>query len=228
MELLAVRPGGLYVDGTVGLGGPRGGDPAPQRARRPARSAFDRDAETLAQARERARALRRPRAPRARRLPRDPRAPGRRARPTACSLDLGVSSVQLDTAERGFSFQRRRPARHAHGPQPRGTTAADVVNRAARARAGRRHLPLRRGARVAPHRARHRADARRSAGTSRPRRELARRRAPRRRPLAPARARSRHPHLPGPAHPRQPRAGGAGRRAARASPAASRPAAAWP
>ncbi len=44
-------------------------------------------------------------------------------------LDLGVSSMQLDQAERGFSFCQGWPAGYAHGPN-RAISAADLVNTA--------------------------------------------------------------------------------------------------
>ena len=39
-------------------------------------------------------------------------------------LDLGVSSMQVDTWERGFSYSLRRAARHAHGSRRRSSTPA--------------------------------------------------------------------------------------------------------
>jgi 16S rRNA (cytosine1402-N4)-methyltransferase len=125
MELLAVRPGGLWVDGTVGLGGH-----AEAILERSAPSGrligLDRDAETLAEA---ARRLERFGA-RVRLLHADhreiPALLGMEA-PDGILLDLGVSSVQLDTAERGFSFQADGPL-DMRMDRSQGETAADVVN----------------------------------------------------------------------------------------------------
>ena len=126
MELLAVKPGGRYVDGTVGLGGH-----ASEVLRRSAPDGtlvgFDRDPAALARAGEVLAEF-------------GPRASLRHARyseiPAAVEaasvdgmmLDLGVSSLQLDDAERGFSFRREGPLDMRMDPtEP--TTAADVVNR---------------------------------------------------------------------------------------------------
>jgi 16S rRNA (cytosine1402-N4)-methyltransferase len=126
MELLGVKAGGLYVDGTVGLAGHAG-----EILRRSAPDgrllAFDRDAETM----ERARETLAPFGERARLVHADWReAPSvlGQARPDGILLDLGVSSVQLDTAERGFSFQQDGPL-DMRMDRSQGPTAADVVNR---------------------------------------------------------------------------------------------------
>jgi 16S rRNA (cytosine1402-N4)-methyltransferase len=126
MELLGVRAGGLYVDGTVGLAGHAG-----EILRRSAPDgrllAFDRDAETM----ERARQALAPFGARARLVHADWReAPAvlGTERPDGILLDLGVSSVQLDTAERGFSFQQDGPL-DMRMDRSQGPTAADVVNR---------------------------------------------------------------------------------------------------
>ena len=77
-------------------------------------------------------------------------------------LDLGVSSMQIDTAGARLLVRRRRAARHAHGPDvgaERGRPARDV----GRAPAGARAARVRRGALRAPDRARDRARARRGA-----------------------------------------------------------------
>jgi 16S rRNA (cytosine1402-N4)-methyltransferase len=127
LEILAVRPGGLYVDGTVGLGGHAAA--VLERSGPDGRLiGLDRDAEVLEQARERLR----PFGARARLIHADyreiPRLLGDE-RPDGVLLDLGVSSVQLDTAERGFSFRLEGPL-DMRMDRSGGESAAEVVNRA--------------------------------------------------------------------------------------------------
>ena len=126
---LAPRPGGRYVDGTVGLGG--------HAARLLAESApdgrllgLDRDAEALALAGERL-------APYGERvtLIHDSY---EAALPQALAiglapcdgflLDLGASSLQFDTAARGFSFRLDGPL-DMRFDREAGETAAEVVNK---------------------------------------------------------------------------------------------------
>ena len=126
LELLAVRPGGLYVDGTLGLGGHASevlGRSAPDGRF----LGVDKDGETL----ERAMARLAPFGPRARFAQADFREiPELLAGALADGilLDLGVSSIQLDSAERGFSFQADGPL-DMRMDRTRGETAAEIVNR---------------------------------------------------------------------------------------------------
>jgi 16S rRNA (cytosine1402-N4)-methyltransferase len=125
LELLAVRPGGLWVDGTVGLGGHAA---AILRATSPDGRlvGLDRDTETL----ERARATLAPFGGRARLEAGDFREiPDRLGedRADGVLLDLGVSSVQLDDPARGFSFLRDGPL-DMRMDRTEGPTAAEVVN----------------------------------------------------------------------------------------------------
>ncbi len=126
MELLAVRRGGLYVDGTVGLGGH-----AAEILRRSAPDgrlvAFDRDPDAIAHARERLAAF----GERVRFEHADFReVPDRMAgeSPDGVLLDMGVSSMQLDEPSRGFSFGAEGPLDMRMDPT-QGFTAADLVNR---------------------------------------------------------------------------------------------------
>ncbi len=126
LELLAVRPGGLWVDGTVGLGGHAA---AILRASAPDGRllGLDRDGETL----ERARAALHDFAGRVRLEQADFRElPQRLAgeAPDGVLLDLGISSAQLDDPERGFSFQAEGPLDMRMDRSGPGT-AADLVNR---------------------------------------------------------------------------------------------------
>jgi 16S rRNA (cytosine1402-N4)-methyltransferase len=126
MELLAVRAGGLYVDGTLGLGGHAG-----ELLRRSAPLGrvigFDRDAEALDRAREALAGF----GARVRYVHADFReAPAVLGpeRADGILLDLGVSSLQLDSAERGFSFRAEGPL-DMRMDRRGGPTAADLVNR---------------------------------------------------------------------------------------------------
>jgi 16S rRNA (cytosine1402-N4)-methyltransferase len=126
LELLAVKPGGLWVDGTLGLGGHA---EAVLRASAPDGRllGLDRDAEAL----ERARARLVPFGARVRLEHADYREIPERLgdeRASGILLDLGVSSLQLDDAERGFSFQREGPLDMRIDRSTRGT-AAELVNR---------------------------------------------------------------------------------------------------
>ncbi len=126
---LQPRPGGRYIDGTVGAGGHAGGVLA---ASSPDGRVLglDADPEALAVARERL-------APYGERFVlahADFRELGRVARRHGFDpvdgilLDLGLSSLQLDAPERGFAFQEEGPLDMRFDPsQP--TTAADLVNR---------------------------------------------------------------------------------------------------
>jgi 16S rRNA (cytosine1402-N4)-methyltransferase len=125
LAMLAVRPGGLYVDGTVGLGGHAAailasGEPDARLI------GIDRDAETLERTRE-ALASYGGRVRLAHGDFRDTPAQLGGERADGILLDLGVSSVQLDTAERGFSFQADGPL-DMRMDRSAGETAADVVN----------------------------------------------------------------------------------------------------
>jgi len=125
VELLAVRPGGFWVDGTVGAGGH-----AAEILRRSAPDgrllATDRDADALAAAAE----TLAPYGARARLRQADFRELPEllEEAPDGILLDLGVSSMQLDRAERGFSLRSDGPLDMRMDPRY-GPTAADVVNR---------------------------------------------------------------------------------------------------
>jgi 16S rRNA (cytosine1402-N4)-methyltransferase len=126
LELLSVRPGGFYVDGTVGLGG-HAREILSRIAPGGRLLGVDRDSETL----ERARAELALFGGRARLLHADYRSlPDvlQEERPDGILLDLGVSSAQLDEAERGFSFQSDGPL-DMRMDRTEGRTAADIVNR---------------------------------------------------------------------------------------------------
>jgi 16S rRNA (cytosine1402-N4)-methyltransferase len=121
LDVLSPRDGGIYVDGTFGLGGYSRGllEAADCRV-----VAFDRDPSAIAAGQELA----------ARYAPRLALVEDRFAgmdrhldSPVdGIALDLGVSSPQLDTAERGFSFRFDGPLDMRMGAG--GETAADIVN----------------------------------------------------------------------------------------------------
>jgi 16S rRNA (cytosine1402-N4)-methyltransferase len=137
VELLRPRPGGRYVDATLGLGGHA---EALLAASEPGGRVLglDRDPAALAAARARL-------AGAGDRLTAVPASFADLGR-VACELgfdrvdgvlyDLGVSSLQLDEAARGFSYRADAPLDMRMDPT-RGATAADVVNTYPRAELAR-------------------------------------------------------------------------------------------
>ena len=129
VEALACRPGGLWVDGTVGAGGHA---EAILRATAPGGRliAIDRDPGAVEAARRRLDAF----GDRAilrhadyRRLPALLDEIGART-VSGILLDLGISSLQLDDPGRGFSFRADGPLDMRIDRSQTTTTAADLVN----------------------------------------------------------------------------------------------------
>ncbi len=130
LELLAPAAGDVFLDGTVGAGGH-----AEEIARRIGPDGLlvcaDADPRMLDAARERLAEYSRVRLVHAdfAELDRLREAAGGRAF-DGMLLDLGISSVQLDDPERGFSFRADGPLDMRRDPGAGGRTAADILRRA--------------------------------------------------------------------------------------------------
>jgi len=125
---LEIKPGGTYVDATLGLGGH-----ALQIASRLTTGrliGLDRDAQALAIARERLKEYeQRVTLVQTEFSKIDEVVQGLGLAPLDGVLaDLGVSSLQLDTAERGFSFRFAGPLDMRMNLDELGTTAREIVN----------------------------------------------------------------------------------------------------
>jgi 16S rRNA (cytosine1402-N4)-methyltransferase len=137
LAALAARPGGLYLDATVGLGG-HAAAILDRLAPAGWLLGLDRDPEALGIARARLEEVRSRHGwlvPEPFRLERAnfsqaPAVLDRMGENTLRGVlfDLGVSSLQLERAERGFSFRREGPLDMRMDPE-QSLTAADLVNR---------------------------------------------------------------------------------------------------
>ncbi len=125
MALLRPRPAGRYLDATIGLGGHA---EAILRASEPTGTllGIDRDAEALALARQRLASFGGRVSTRQGRY----EALGQLVEPASrfdgILFDLGASSLQMDAAERGFSFSRQGPL-DMRMDRGGGRTAADLL-----------------------------------------------------------------------------------------------------
>jgi len=127
VEALAVQPGGIYVDATVGLGGHAEGILEAADSTRVI--GIDRDPAAIALASERLKTWK------GRFIPatgnfadiRQILADHGLAEVDGIVADLGVSSIQLDNAERGFSFRADAPLDMRMDPDSGGMTAADLL-----------------------------------------------------------------------------------------------------
>src|SRR5436305_7850137 len=127
IELLAVERGGLFVDCTVGLGGH---SEAILQAADTQVIGIDRDEEALETARKRMAEF----GGRFRAVHADFReltrvlATARVSKPRGILADLGVSSLQLDSPSRGFSFRHEAPL-DMRMDRSSGETAAELLGR---------------------------------------------------------------------------------------------------
>ena len=138
LDLLKVRPGGTYVDATLGLGGHSG---AIVRGLGPEGTliAFDRDPEAMAQAQIRLAEIAEElqsetgaQMPTVRYVSRPFSEIAEEIAPASLDgllADFGVSSLQLDQPHRGFSFRNDGPLDMRMDPRV-GPTAEQVVNQA--------------------------------------------------------------------------------------------------
>ena len=134
LELLRVRPGGTYVDCTLGLAGHAAGI-ARQLGAEGHLIGFDRDPEALALAKEKLDGVCSElgsQAPRVTLIGEAFSSATRHLQPASVDgllADFGVSSLQLDEAQRGFSFMADGPLDMRMDTRT-GPTAAQVVNEA--------------------------------------------------------------------------------------------------
>lgn len=126
IELLAIRPGGVYVDGTFGRGGHSRAILA-ELGPTGCLLALDRDPDAVAEARLLAQKDGRLRVEHAEfsRLARLLETHGLAGGVDGILLDLGVSSPQLDTPERGFGFLQDGPLDMRMNPQSGQPSAAE-------------------------------------------------------------------------------------------------------
>jgi 16S rRNA (cytosine1402-N4)-methyltransferase len=129
LEWLRIKPEGTYVDATAGAGGHSAA--IAERLTSGRVIALDRDAQALELARERLKNF----GTKVRvvhalfsRIPEAVRELGIRA-VDGVLADLGVSSMQLDQAERGFSFREPGPLDMRMDPGGGDMTAEEIVNR---------------------------------------------------------------------------------------------------
>ena len=134
LDLLNVRPGGTYVDATLGLAG-HASAIARRLGGKGTLIGFDRDPQALALATAKLDALREELGdamPQVRLIPRAFSAAAEEIEPHSLDgllADFGVSSLQLDEAHRGFSFRLDAPLDMRMDTRS-GETAEQVVNQA--------------------------------------------------------------------------------------------------
>jgi 16S rRNA (cytosine1402-N4)-methyltransferase len=132
LEFLAVRPGGVYADLTLGLGG-HSAEIARRLGAKGKLIAFDRDPEAMSKAQVRLAAVAEERGaemPVVEYVSRPFSEVAEVITPGALDgllADFGVSSLQLDEAHRGFSFRTDGPLDMRMDPRS-GLTAEQVVN----------------------------------------------------------------------------------------------------